>query len=82
MHEAYNKLISLNELNPDIDNFTVYFINSLDVYFEESEECFDFDVDEEMGTILVEAVLGGYIPAKPHDIEDTLKEIEKAYLVS
>lgn len=78
IHKAYDKLISLNEFSDDIDNYTCYFANSLDDGI--SDFACDFNEDEENGTIMVEAVLGGYIPAKASDIEDTLKEIEIKFL--
>lgn len=75
MHKAYDLMIGLNRFNEKVDNYTVFFINSLDVDKRYIED--DVEIDEENGSILVESVLGGYILAKADDIEDTLKEIEE-----
>lgn len=79
INEAYNKLISLNTIYEDIDDYTCYFTNTIDLDVETDCE-YDFEVDEVNGTIVVESVVGGYIPAKASDIEDTLQEIESKFL--
>ena len=66
--EATDKMIDLNRYNIDIDNYTQYFISSIDL---------DIPGDEK---IMVEAVLSGFVEASAMDIEDTLKEIEEKFL--
>lgn len=79
IHGAYDKMISLNTVYEDIDNYTCYFANSIDI--DLGTDCdVSFEIDEDNGTIVVESVLGEYIPAKITDIEDTLEEIESEFL--
>ena len=66
--EATDKMIDLNRYSIDVDNYTQYFISSIDI---------DIPGDEK---IMVEAVLSGFVEASAMDIEDTLKEIEEKFL--
>lgn len=75
INEAYDMMISLNEFDERVDNYTCYFINSLDLDKETLGALYD-DVDKDNGSILVECVLCGYMYATSFDLEDTLQEIE------
>jgi hypothetical protein len=76
IHEAYDEMVSLNQYDHRADYFTCYFIHSDDVPLEYIDERYLDHIDQEEGCILVESVMGQYIPAKVRDIEDTLDEIE------
>lgn len=77
LHDAFNNMIDLNIFDASIDEYTKYFSNTLS---DDANIEYDFELDEINGTIVVESVLGGYIPAKVSDFEDTLKEIEEKFL--
>ena len=63
MEQVYNKMIDLNRIDERVDEFTTYFIDSL-------------DLDYDYSSILVEDIWGNYIEATIEDILDTLEEIE------
>ena len=76
IHEVYDRMISLNEFNKDVDDYTCYFMNSIDA--SEFYECEENELD---GIIIVENGLGNYQRATMKDIEETLNEIEENLIV-
>ena len=75
MHEIYDKMISLNEFDVKVDDYTCYFMNSIDA--SDFYECEENELD---GVIIVENSLGFYQRATMKDIKDTLDEIEERLL--
>ena len=76
--DAYDKMISLNEYDKEIDDYTCYFSHSLDIDYDLIKGATEEQLEE--GIIVVEGILGGYIVAQAHDIEETINDIEKDFL--
>ena len=77
---AYDKMISLNEYDDRVDDYTCYFLNTF-------TDNIDYSIIEgateeqlEDGIVIVEGALSGYVVAQASDIEETLKEIEENLL--
>ena len=73
--ELYDRMINLNTFNENVDDYTCYFMNSID-----ASEFYECDENEFGGMIIVENGLGFYQPATIHDIKETLDEIEERLL--
>ena len=75
IHDIYDRMISLNELDKNVDDYTCYFMNSID-----ASEFYECEENENDGIIIVENGLGFYQRATIKDIEETLCEIEENLL--
>ena len=63
MEEVYNSMIDLNRIDVRVDDYTCYYMDSIDLGHEYSK-------------IMVEDMFGGYLEATMEDIKVTLNELE------